>query len=190
MLRLCAAEIRVPEDIFVMSFGDFHSLDMLYKMFGSDSIQTEVTTVTVDHFELGRQTVALFSYLKKNNSEKSDISVSVKISSDFHLSESTGFLPEKNAQIIGSQTDYASHDFYNDEEVNEILRLEAFALVCDKTDIEIIRLLNDGCTLPDIAERSFISESAVVYRLKRIYGILQISNKNQLILILKKYMLI
>lgn len=189
MLSLREAGIRVPEDIFAMSFGDRLNFGFLSQNFLSDGSGAGVTTVSVDHYEMGRQAVRLCGFLSKENGGAS-MSVTLKIRSTLHISASTADMPERAAGGEAIPSYESARSFYDDETVDEIMRLEALAASCDEVDRMLIRLAAENFTLPQIAERIFISESAVVYRLRRIYGLLGVGGRGELSALLEKYMLL
>ena len=59
---------------------------------------------------------------------------------------------------------------YDDREYGALCYLDRLCSAGDRLGLDILRGLNDGLTYSDIAERLFLSDSALRYRIKNIFS--------------------
>lgn len=162
-LKKCG--VRVPEDIFVMTYGD----SVLGKL-----MSPSLTTITLDHEQLGVQAVNLcrfpFFAAEKN------ISITVYVPCRIVAADSTANLPyaagSHNAVRLDDNecADFkdAANIFALDPKILEVQAFEKLLRLCDSCDFEIISLLLDGNSYARIAEKLYMSDSTVKYRIKRL----------------------
>lgn len=170
---------EVPRDFFVVSFGD-----SLLSQIGSPSL----TTVAVDHEEIGRQAICAYSYLYRAGE---NIYMSAKVASTLRVRASTAMLQPSAGADFGPlvcQTPDPGVNFYNDEESRRILGIEQMLTKCDRIDLQIIIGLLRSVPYGRIASELFISENVVFYRIKRLIKSAGVDNKEQLILLLRDYL--
>jgi hypothetical protein len=175
--RLSRAGTRVPDDLYVASFGG----TLLSRLF-----RPSLTTATLNHMELGRQAVSTFAYLMRNPDVTSS---SVKVACRTHIRESTG----SSRPTGGVDTGWHAHAaprvvFYSDPEVNEILGIEAFLTRCDELDLRIIDGLKRSVPYERMAEDLSKSENTVKYRIKRMLSWLGRETREDLIALLGTYL--
>ncbi len=162
---------RVPEDIFVVSFGDY-----LISQMGEPTL----TTISVDHSELGKQALFAYSYLHKSDT---NINMTAKVPSTLFVRRSTAdmhptayaerkYIPAPTEKILG---------FYNDEASRKILALENMLSSCDKLDLQIISGMLNKVPYTKMASGLFISENVIFYRIKRLVKAAEVENKEQLL---------
>ncbi len=196
---LKASGVKVPEDHFVISFGD----TVLSKIYSPS-----VTNTSVDLIEIGHQVVYLYSYLKKREPY---VSASIAIHSNLFARGSTdGFsvdsdfaspqLPfgdnNSSADTVFLQNDhsyaerysfYHNINFYDDPEAAEILGVEDLLCAMNAFDFEILSALLSFETTAQAADRLYSSQQSIAYRIKRMCQIIGCNNKTQLLEILTKY---
>ncbi len=162
---------KVPDDIFVVSFGDY-----LISQMGEPTL----TTISVDHGELGRQALFAYSYLRKSDT---NINMTAKVPSTLFVRRSTADMkPTANAErkYIPAPTEKIL-DFYNDSASRRILALEKMLSSCDKLDLQIISGMLSKVPYTRMASGLFISENVIFYRIKRLVKAADVENKEQLI---------
>ena len=77
---------------------------------------------------------------------------------------------------------------YSDNELNEMICAERILEIDNATDKTVIANLYAGKTLSEIAAACFLTDSGVKYRIKRILEKCRISDKAELISIVKRYL--
>lgn len=154
---------RVPDDLFVASFGDSAL---------SRRVRPAVTSVSLEHAEMGRLAVHLYAFLYR---QEASASVSVRVRSRLIVRASTGETPPEDAagdllkpKPRAVPPAYHPIDFYADPDAERLMRVERLLSACDDTDRLILRGLMDGSAAEALAEKLFLSPSALRYRLKRL----------------------
>ena len=77
---------------------------------------------------------------------------------------------------------------YSDKELNEMITAERILEIDSATDKTVIAYLCGGKSVTDIAAACFLTDSGVKYRIKRILEKCRISDKSELISIVKRYL--
>ena len=158
--------LRVPEDLCVAAFGDSRI---------AERTAPPLTVATLDHSELGRQAVQLFSYLCKT---PTTASVSARIRSKLIVRESTGSIPDAGfASHLRKDADgfEASINFYSDPEAVRLLGAETLLNACDETDLRLLEGLVSGASLESLEHTLYLTVSALQYRKKRLMKIVDCS---------------
>ncbi len=168
---LTKINIDIPKDLFIVSYGDI----MISKI-----ITPAITTVTLDFFELGRQSVSIYAYLSKQPSE---ISVSIKVPCKMLIRESTMKI-NVNCNKTSEHANVGSGNaviFYDDKEVIDIMKVENLLNYCDISDVKILQGLINGTSYSKMAERLDISENAIKYRIKHMINSAGFVSRQELI---------
>lgn len=106
------------------------------------------------------------------------------ICADFMIDKALQFTPRKTTEKIFSADTGA---FYQDNIANNYLNIDKLFQQSDKIDRQILIMLTENCSYSAIAERCFISESAVKYRMKKLMKLAHVASKQHLIEMLKKF---
>ena len=191
--------LRVPQDYFVISFGD----TILSKIYSPT-----LTNVSVNLSAIGEQSVYLYSYLKKREAY---VSASIAIHSSLFIRESTnGFsaeaeassdylpfgddsIPTQEASSTSNHTYsqkssfYHNINFYDDPFATEILKVEDLLCSLNKFDVDILASLLNRESTAHIAETLYSSQQSISYRIKRMCQVIGCDNKTQLLETLSKY---
>jgi hypothetical protein len=162
-----------PEDLFVIGFGN---------TLISKAIKPSLTTVENDFVELGRRAVKLHQFLQRNN----DIdTATVLVDCPLIERQTTGEIRFKKSNPRSLSNSMPLYDA--DPDILTALQLEELLRMWDDIDRQIIKgLLNDK-TIISIADGLFISVSAVKYRIRKMLTAASFKNKEELVLVLKKY---
>ncbi len=171
LLRNFKAEnVRVPEEMYMVSFGD-SSL--------AQRMQPQMTSASLEHEEMGRQAVRLFAFLYR---EDAATSVSLRVRSRMLVRASTAFQTPKTDgfSFDASALAESTVNFYADAEADALMRAECLLDGCDETDEAFLRGLAAGEPFERMGERLFLSASALRYRLKRMMAIAKCDTKEQL----------
>ncbi|MEE1161240.1 MAG: LuxR C-terminal-related transcriptional regulator [Acutalibacteraceae bacterium] len=93
-----------------------------------------------------------------------------------------------NSLPITLKTAQNSDSIYSDKELNEMICAERILEIASVTDKTIIAALSGGKSVTEIAAACFLTDSGVKYRIKRILEKCRMSNKSELISIVKRYL--
>ncbi|MDW7657711.1 MAG: substrate-binding domain-containing protein [Bacillota bacterium] len=168
---------RVPEDLYLVSFGD----TLMARLFS-----TPLTTVSLNHLELGHQAVSAFSYLMKNPTV---ISVSIKVECKLHIRASSGSCPENFAYAVTTHgRSVPQIDFYDDDEVQEALSVENFINRCDELDLQILDGLFKHTKYSQLSEALYLADNALKYRIRRMVSWLHLRSRPELVALLSSYL--
>ncbi len=171
--KLIERGIRIPEDIQMISDGSLKSTELFplsFTCFRSSSAFTEAQKV-----------ISAYRFMY----EHPDPFFQLRIFSTGELYVGNTTLPirrEKkplHAEVV-SEERRLINTFYGDSEVIAFVKMERLLNACDKTDIELIQLLLEGCSYEQIAERIFLSTGTVFYRMKRLQGIVSAPTRKEL----------
>lgn len=166
--------IRVPEDLYVTACG------------GSSLVNTTITSVFADQYELGRQAVLTYAHLYKNPCA---VALSVKVEAKLTVRASTNFDPDPGENLLSTLDKQVPNiDFYDDPDIRSIFLVEELLLACDELDRGILDGILAGDTYPAIAERLYTSENVISYRIKKMCTITGARKKSELITLLKPYL--
>ena len=164
--------VRVPEDLFVTAFGD--SLI-------AARVTPPLTIATLDHREMGRQAVMLFSYLCR---QPSTASVSARVRSKLIVRQSTAMLPDMTCAALpedDADAFEAAVNFYNDPEAERLLRAETLLGAADELDMQLLCGLLSGSSLEKLEQTLFLTASALQYRKKRLMNVARCAHTSELL---------
>ncbi len=166
--------VKIPKDMYVICYGD--------SVIGR-KITPSITTITLDHKLLGLQAVQVYKYIYKNSDKAATtISVPCKIIP----AESTEYKDYIKSTVLNTYSDI--DDFSNDKDVIIIQKLEQLLREIDKTDLAIIEFMQKKESIPKIADRLYVSDSSIKYRIKKMLEISSFENFEQLLSAYKKYL--
>lgn len=144
-----------------------------------------VLSIRVNFLEYGRAAVMLLESLKRN-SYLSHIVMAIRW--DFSplttLRTLTAAEPDLQIPVIPESKDV----FYQDAELDKMLRLERLLNECDDLDRNVIVCLLQGESYETISERCFVTVSTVKYRVKKMISVSQVSGRSELIRLLREYL--
>lgn len=172
--------IKIPQDIFVMSFSN----SKIYEI-----ANPSVTTVSISNEYVGDQAIAVYIYLIK---QKTPSSVLVTIPCDLKIGESTAGIEyntpclrkkTKNEEVKTIESVYTGYP----NSIKDIFKLEVILDKCLLIDYKIIQYLDTGMTYAAIAQKLFVSETTVKYRVSRLIKISGTNGRKGLMELLKSY---
>lgn len=164
--------IRVPEDIYVTAFGDSKI---------AERVSPPLTIATLDHPEMGRQAVLLFSHICKM---PSTASVSSRVRSKLIVRASTACIPNTTVDNMPSSDADAfetSINFYSDPEAERLLLAETLLNACDATDMRLIDGLLEGTPLDSLEQELYLTTSALQYRKKRLMNVARCQHTSEFV---------
>lgn len=79
-------------------------------------------------------------------------------------------------------------NFYNDSELQKMLKLEDLLIACDELDLSLLTMLMDGCSYADMAQACYLTEGAVKYRVRKMRQLCDTEEKDALSALLQDYL--
>ena len=176
---LSANGIKVPDDIFVASFGDA-SL--------SKSTTSELTLALLDCRNVGIQATRMCATLSSSNFISGFVT---RLNCEIDVRNSTANIPIGNRKIPTKiDGDMMLHNsFFSDPHINRIVIAEQVLEKCDSLDLEIMRALINREKYIDIADKLHVSENTVKYRIKRLLNFAKIESRSELTELMKSYLM-
>ena len=77
--------------------------------------------------------------------------------------------------------------FYGDEDLMEMMRIETLLSECDETDLTILKMILSQKKLSEIEECSYLTETAVKYRIRKMKETCKTDSRDRLRALLLKY---
>lgn len=177
MHQLADAGIRVPDDLFLCSFGD-----MAVSSIGKKTL----TMARLHCTEIGRQVVSMCHLL--TNSENIS-GISTKVRCKFIIGDTTANLPVITETLGTAPAPSGVPSlFHSDPSISRIFLAEKILSACDAIDIDLLKLIIKGYKYFDIAEILHVSESTIKYRLKRIISISELPSRDEVIEVMKMFL--
>lgn len=144
-----------------------------------------ITNLKTNYIEFGKAGIQVAKMLDRNIHINS---IDVYLKGDIVPGQTTDFLPAvlENEPQNESQTD-SKNNFYADKEVDEMIKIEKLLGLCDKTDFELLQLVLAGFTCSEIADKLYMSTNGIKYKLKGMYKLCDVNNKNEFLKLVGKY---
>ena len=140
----------------------------------------DIVTIDLNYEQYGKAAVFIYEKRKKYT-YMSNLSISVR----WGMEETPGMTAESSIPLpLWEQEDR----FYEDRELDEMLKVEAVLEGSDDTDKKILQMLLEGNSVGIICESCFLAETAVKYRLRKLLKHAKIENKEELLTLLRKYL--
>ena len=137
-----------------------------------------ITYVSINYEQYGKAALSL-SEMAAKNPYISDITVTIQWNyNNDNIFETA--INEKE-QVTKSDT------FYDDFEVQRLIAAENILAECDKTDIQILKMLANGNIYDDIAEKCFLSKGSIKYRIKKLLAVSGAKNKKEMLDIMSDF---
>lgn len=148
--------VAVPEDLYLLSYGD-SSL--------ARAVHPAITSASLNHDELGRRAVSLYAFLAR---QEPTASVAVQVHCRVAVRESTENRPLRPAGEGLSTPLREAVDFYGDSETLRLMALETLLDRCDPTDRQLFFGLLQGEKPEVLQQKLFLSSSALRHREKNL----------------------
>ncbi|MEE0945292.1 MAG: LacI family DNA-binding transcriptional regulator [Acutalibacteraceae bacterium] len=148
--------IRVPEDIKIAGIGNSYL---------GQRHEVSITSVNFDYFEMGKQSIRLWRYIRKNEGE---MRVTVSLPCELIVRGSTGHIENDEQSELGETTENGNERYYYDPDVQSIIRAEAFLGECDELDKEILYCIINNDTYGEMADKLRLTDRAIKYRVAKM----------------------
>ena len=169
--------IRIPEDMYVGSFGNFHC---------SRLCKPSLTTFSIDFYEIGTQIVNSWIVLMDN---PHIASMKITTPSKLIIRESTASLEENRVVQRAFEQPARADKYYQDPLLSKAFDIENCMSLRDELDMKIINGVMQDRVYERISEDLFISASALRYRVSKIYQDARVENKTEFIKLMQQYLL-
>ena len=144
-----------------------------------------VTNLQTRYCDFGRAAIQLAKLLVKNPTVGT---AEVLLESEIVPGDSTARFPVPTSDCVQASTDSIPHDgFYQDPEVSEMIKLEAFLQNADETDRAILSRLLRGESYAQVADAVFLSVGGIKYKLSRLCSVCDFASKEEMLFLLGKY---
>lgn len=138
-----------------------------------------VTSLSLDYRELGKTAVTVCEMIRKNPGISSLI---VRVSWKIHPRQTTGGFVRSVSAIpsLSLPLSPQNTDFYQDAQLSEMMNLEKMLCQCDEVDFRVLELILAGKAVSQMVEESFLSESGLKYRIRRLSELCGCTDRKQL----------
>ena len=145
----------------------------------SSCYKDRITSINMNLEQYGKAAVFIYEKLK-SHPYISQMTLNISWNTQTHENSNSEPIKIQNAQ----NTDC----IYSDKELNEMITAERILEIDSATDKTIISNLCGGKSVTEIAAACFLTDSGVKYRIKKILEKCRISDKAELISIVKRYL--
>lgn len=159
-INCCKARgVRVPDDLFVASFGNM-SIGRYFR--------PSITTMTMDMLNVGEQAFNVWRFLMANGSAQKT-TLKITVPSRILARESTaGICIEAGSGSV--QPTLQADRFYFNPTISVLLNIESCISQRDAIDMRIIKGLMDEKSYEMLSDELFISGSTLRYRLNKMFA--------------------
>jgi DNA-binding LacI/PurR family transcriptional regulator/DNA-binding CsgD family transcriptional regulator len=178
LINACALRgLRVPEDLFVASFGNM-TIGRFYR--------PSITSMTMDMHYVGVQAFQAWRFLM-NNEDAPQTALKITVPSQILARQSTANL-NAEARESAFLPSLEADRFYENPTIAKLVEIEHCISRRDAIDMDIIKFLMDGLIYERIAEKLFISGSTLRYRLKKIFTDAGVSGRQEFRALINKHL--
>ena len=166
----------IPEKLYLISYGN---------MALSQLMRPSITSIADGYEEFGRAALSISSLIEKNPSIST---VNIQLHCQLNIRETT----ENRPLPVSAEDEAAEHvpenRFFKDPEISNLARLETLFQQCDEIDMALIQQLLSGDSYAQMTEKSFISETAVKYRIRKMEKTCGVGTRMDLVRFLKDFL--
>lgn len=172
---------KIPDDLYIVGMGN--------SLLGQ-KMAIPLSSIEFDYVELGSQAFSMWRYLQRSGAR---VHVEVAIPCRFIPRASTGM-------FIQTETDYNrffedipydrdieidGDEFYDDEDIQKVLKFEVFLRSCDKVDNYVLEGIVQGMSDAKMADMYNISDRAIRYRINKMTKKLGVQSRDEIVSIIK-----
>ena len=171
------AGLQVPSDLFIAGFGNT-TLSAVSK--------PPITSATINLFNIGYQAISAISLMHNNNSL---IQLIIKSDDVYYARESTACIPfsskyryHPNMPTASWENENRQISSFADPVFMDVVNYEEFLSKIDQVDYLIVKCIVDKrlSKRSQIGDACFLSETALDYRLKKLYKRFQVKSYSEL----------
>ena len=142
----------------------------------------EIIRITLNFFEAGKKAAELYPFICENTS----LSMTIKVKNKIIINNKETEIDNTKSYVNITQNH--SFDFYANDEVVNINKIELMLQSIDETDKKILNMLASGNTYENTADLCHIGLTTIKYRLNRLKKLCSVSTNNELLILYKKYL--
>ena len=135
--------------------------------------------------EFGRAALSISSLIEKNPSIST---VNILLHCQLNIRETTENRPLPVSAEDEAAEPVLENRFFKDPEISNLARLETLFQQCDEIDMALIQQLLSGDSYAQMTEKSFISETAVKYRIRKMEKTCGVGTRTELVRFLKDFL--
>lgn len=175
--RLQSLGYRLPSDIHLATFGDtiLQSLEI-----------HNIAVARVKSQEAGKLALSAYRLLKSNPSVSSMSLLLHCDILDYNYEPTDIKLPHKDPVFDRNQP---PQNFFRDPDVEKVILVEKLLSGCDKLDVSILREILIKESYSKIAEKYYIAENTISYRIKKILAAAPDKSKEEVFSLLSEFLL-
>ena len=166
----------IPEKLYLVSYGN---------MILSQLTHPSITSISDGYEEFGRAALSISSLIEKNSSIST---VNIQLHCRLNIRETTENRPFPESAGASSYEPVLENRFFKDPEISNLARLETLFQQCDEIDMALIQQLLSGDSYAQMTEKSFISETAVKYRIRKMEKTCGVGTRTELVRFLKDFL--
>lgn len=166
----------IPEKLYIVSYGN---------MILSQLTHPSITSISDDYEEFGRAALSICSLIEKNGSIST---VNIQLHSRLNIRETTENRPFPEPASAAACEPNLENRFFEDPEISDLAKLETLFQQCDEMDMALIQQLLNGESYARMTEKSFMSETAVKYRIRKMEKTCGVSSRTELVRFLKDFL--
>lgn len=168
--------IKVPQDIYIVGMGLANMTKISHP---------SITTLSDDFQHFGNVAMNIVKNLKTNNYISS---MDIRLPAKLIIRESTDNKPFKQNKKKRNTIKETNNPFFEDKTVSNILKLEILLENCDDIDYKIISFIMNNDTYSYIAEKCYVAETTIKYRIKKMKNICGVKSRSELSRFLRDYL--
>lgn len=166
----------IPEKLYLISYGN---------MALSQLMRPSITSISDGYEEFGRAALSISSLIEKNPSIST---VNIQLHCQLNIRETTENRPLPVSAEDEAAEPVLENRFFKDPEISNLARLETLFQQCDEIDMALIQQLLSGDSYAQMTEKSFISETAVKYRIRKMEKTCGVGTRMDLVRFLKDFL--
>ena len=144
-----------------------------------------ITHTRVNYEDFGKAGLDLCRVLQKNSNANS---VNIYLDGEFVLGETTCGLPlMKETSRETANIDKDEFAYYEDQEIDEMMKLEMLLNSCDAENMYILRGILNNRTYASLAEERYMSVNGIKYKMRNMCHLCGVRSRTELLDLLRKY---
>lgn len=166
----------IPEKLYLVSYGN---------MLLSQLTHPTITSISDDYEQFGRAALSICSLIEKNPGIST---VNIQLHCRLNIRETTENRPFPEPAGDETADPVLVNRFFEDPEISDLARLETLLQQCDEIDMALIQQLLNGDSYAQMTEKSYISETAVKYRIRKMEKTCGVGTRTELVQVLKDFL--
>lgn len=180
--RLLDDGFNIPPNLYIVGMGN--------SKLGQE-ITIPLTTVDLDYRKLGNRALEMWKISYNSSSkERSNITIPceliVRSSTENFTFCNDNIFSSNMTQENNLKTETDQDEFYDDQNIRKIFKLEDFLIACDDIDYSIIKEILKGVSDTKMVDHLNISDRAIRYRIKKMFKRLGVQSRVEMVNCIKE----